>query len=196
MQNQALSTIASFQCQSAPKLGSLSPLTKAVSLNISVLKRITISLDPSNSQWAICRKVSTNKQVSFKFNTKRNVSEILQVVRDELESFHYTQQHTSTSTRTSTAYNTGRFYNIEEVKLDIFPIPEAKSIYLFLERIVYSENVTKDSKWFCQARNGPKLLTLRAYHFFSCSLIISKGCNKKQCDGKSLPRNTDPAYFS
>ena len=62
---QALSTVPSFWCQSASESDFLSPLTTAVNLNMSLLKSRTIPLDPSNFLWALCRNLSTNKQVSF-----------------------------------------------------------------------------------------------------------------------------------
>ena len=45
---QALSRIPSFWCQSASGSGFLSPLTRAVTLNMSLLKRRTTPLEPSN----------------------------------------------------------------------------------------------------------------------------------------------------
>ena len=74
---QTLSTIPSFRCQSASKSGFLSPLTRAASLNMSLLKSRTTPLDLSNFMWAFCRKLSTNNQVSFHFNTRQDVPEIL-----------------------------------------------------------------------------------------------------------------------
>ena len=62
---QALSTIPSFWCQSASGSGFLSSLTSAVTLNMSLLKRRTTPVDPSNFLWALFRKLSTNKQVSI-----------------------------------------------------------------------------------------------------------------------------------
>ena len=82
---QVLSTISSFWCQSASKPGFLSPLSRPLSLNISFLKCRTTPLDPFNSLWALCRKLSTNKQVAFQFNTQQDVPEILQVVLHELK---------------------------------------------------------------------------------------------------------------
>ena len=67
---QALSTVPSFWCQSASQSGFLSPLTRALTLNMSLLKRQTTPLDPSNFLWVLHRKLSTNKQVPCKFNTQ------------------------------------------------------------------------------------------------------------------------------
>ena len=82
---QALSTNPSFWCQSASESGSLSPLTRAVTLNMSLLKKRYTPVDPSNFLWALHRKLSTNKQVPFQFNTQQDVPEILQVVFDQLK---------------------------------------------------------------------------------------------------------------
>ena len=60
----------------------------------------------------------------------------------------------ATSARTSTLCDTCGCSNIEEVKLDIIPLPLAKSISLSLDRFLSSENLTEDNKWFRPARNG------------------------------------------
>ena len=75
---KALSTIPSFWCQSAFESGFLSPLTRAVTLNMSLLKRWTTPLHPSNFLWVLCGKLSTNKQVPFQFNIQQDVTEIIQ----------------------------------------------------------------------------------------------------------------------
>ena len=62
----------------------------------------------------------------------------------------------ATSVRTSTTCDTCGCCKIEEVKLDIIPLPLAKSISLSLERFLSSETLTKDNKWFCPACNGFK----------------------------------------
>ena len=75
---KALSTIPSFWCQSAFESGFLSPLTRAVTLNMSLLKRWTTPLHPSNFFLVLCGKLSTNKQVPFQFNIQQDVTEIIQ----------------------------------------------------------------------------------------------------------------------
>ena len=131
---QALGTIPSFWCHSASESGFLSPLTRAVTLNMSVLKRRTTPLDPSNFLWALHRKFSTNKQIPFQFNTQQDVTEILQVVFDELKGHSTIASNIlATSVRTSTTCDTCCCCNIDEVKLDIIPLPLAKSISLSLD---------------------------------------------------------------
>ena len=64
------------------QLGFLSPLTRAVTLNILLLKRRTTPLDPSNFFWALCRRPSTKKKLPFQFNTQQDVPDIFQVVHN------------------------------------------------------------------------------------------------------------------
>ena len=136
---QVLSAIPSFWCQSASESGFLSPLTRAMTLNMSLLKRRTTPVDPSNFLWALCRKLSTIKQVPFQFNTQQDVLEILQVVLDELKGHSTIASNILvTSVRTSTTCDTCGCCKIEEVKLDIIPLTLAKSISLSLDRLLSS----------------------------------------------------------
>ena len=122
---------------------------------MSLLKRRTTPLDPSNFLWALHRKLSTNKQVPFQFNTQQDVPEILQVVFDELKGHSTIASNIlATSVRTSTTCDTCGCCNIDEVKLDIIPLPLAKFISLSLDRYLSSENLTGVNKWFCPACNG------------------------------------------
>ena len=152
---QALSTIPSFWCQLASESDFLLPLTRGVTLNMLLLKELTTPLDPSNLLWALCRKLATNKQVPFQFNTQQDVPEILQVVLDELKGHStITSNILATTVRTSTTCDTCGCCYIEEVKLDIIPLPLVKSISLSLDRFLSSENLTKNNKWFSPACNG------------------------------------------
>ena len=118
---------------------------------MSPLKRRTTPLDPSNSLWALHRKLSTNKQVSFQFNTQQDVTEILQVVLDELKGdLAIASNIVATSVRTSTTCDICGCCNIDEVKLDIIPLPLAKSISLSLDRYLSSENLTGATNGFAQ----------------------------------------------
>ena len=126
-----------------------------MTLNTLLFKRRTTTLDPSNFLWALCRKLSTNNQVPFQFNIQQDVPEILQVVLDELKGHSTIASNIlATSVRTSTTCGTCGCCKIEEVKLDIIPLPLAKSISLSLDRFLSSENLTKDNKWFCPVCNG------------------------------------------
>ena len=141
---QALSRIPSFWCQSAFESCFRSPLTKAVTLNMSLLKRRTTPLDHYKFLWALHRKLSTNKQIPFQFNTQQDVPEILQVVFDELKGDSTIASGIfATSVRTSTTCDTSGCCNIDKVKLDIIPLPLAKSIFLSLDRYISPENLSQ-----------------------------------------------------
>ena len=103
-------------------------MTRAVALNMSFLKRQTTPLDPSNFLWALCRKLSTNKQVPFQFNTQQDVPEILPAVLDELKSHSATVCNIlATSVKTSTTCDICGCCNIDEEKLDIIPLSTSVS---------------------------------------------------------------------
>ena len=142
-----------LMCQSAAESDFLSPLTRAVTLNMPLLKRGFTHL--SNFLWAFCRDLSTSKEVPFQFNTQQDVPEILQVVFDEQKGYStIASKILATSVETSSTCDTCCCCNIQEVKLDIIPLPQPKSISLSLDRFLSSECLTGDSKWFCPACNG------------------------------------------
>ena len=151
---QALSRIPSFWCQSAFESCFRSPLTKAVTLNMSLLKRRTTPLDHYNFLWALHRKLSTNKQIPFQFNTQQDVPEILQVVFDELKDHSIIASNIlATSVRTSKTCDTCGCCNIDKVKLDIISLSQGKPISLSLDRYLSSQNLAVVNKWFCPACN-------------------------------------------
>ena len=111
---QALSTIPSFWCQSVSNSGFL----LLVTLNTSLLKRGTTPLDPANLLLALRRKLSTNKQFPFQFNTQQDVPQIFQVVLHELKCNSTTASNIhATSVRTSTTCDNCGCCNIEEINL-------------------------------------------------------------------------------
>ena len=78
-------------------------------------KKRSTPLDPSNILWALHRKLSTNKQVSFQFNTQQHVPEILQMVFDELKGHSTIASNIlATSVRTSTTCDTCGCCNIDK----------------------------------------------------------------------------------
>ena len=71
------STIPPLWSQSASEQPCVSPLVKSVALNMSLLKRSTSPVDPSNFLRALQRKMSTSIDASFNFNTQQDAQEIL-----------------------------------------------------------------------------------------------------------------------
>ena len=81
---QALPVVPALRAQWSSESSQLSPLVKSISLNMSLLKRSSSSLDPSNFLRALAQKVSINRGIQFDFNTQQDVPEILEVILDEL----------------------------------------------------------------------------------------------------------------
>ena len=82
---QILSTIPSFWCQGPSESGTVSPLAKAVSQNLSLLKKISSAIDPSNFLIALQNLVSKKNNHPFNVNTQHDVPDILQFILDELK---------------------------------------------------------------------------------------------------------------
>ena len=82
---QALSVLPSFYSQDSSKHDKMLPLSRAVNLNMSLSKRKTSRIDPSNFLWALRNKITEDRGSPFNFNSQEDVPEILQIVTDELK---------------------------------------------------------------------------------------------------------------
>ena len=137
-------------------------------VSVSFRVRFPITLDQSNDsenvtfektkyfsgfvQLFVSKTLSTKKQVPFQFNTQQDVPEILQVVLVELKDYSTIAGNIlAMCVGNSTTCDTSGCCNIDEVKLDIIRLPLAKSISLYLDRYLSSENLTGVNKWFCPA---------------------------------------------
>ena len=63
----------------------LSPILRAISLNMAVEKNSTKPIDQSNLLWTLKRNFSSTRVTLFDFNFQPDVAELLQVVLDELK---------------------------------------------------------------------------------------------------------------
>ena len=61
----------------------LSPMLKAINLNMAVKKNSVKPIDPSNFLWVLKCNLSSTIVTPFDFNSQQDVKEILQVVLDE-----------------------------------------------------------------------------------------------------------------
>ena len=62
-----------------------SPMLWAISLNRTVKKNSTKPVEPSNFLWALKQKLCNIRGVHFDFNAQQDLTEILQVVLEELK---------------------------------------------------------------------------------------------------------------
>ena len=82
---QILSVVPNLWSRVPPESNTLSPMLQAISLNMAVKKNSTKPFDPPNFLWTLKRKLSIIRRVPFDFNTQQDVTEILQVVLDEVK---------------------------------------------------------------------------------------------------------------
>ena len=82
---QILSVIPTLWNRVPSESNILSPMVRAISLNMIIRTNSSKPVDPSNFLWALKRKLRNLRGVPFDFNTQQDVAEILQVVLDELK---------------------------------------------------------------------------------------------------------------
>ena len=58
------------------------PLSRAVNLNMSLSKRKTSRIDPSDILWTLRNKITKDRGSPFNFDCQEDVPEILQIVAD------------------------------------------------------------------------------------------------------------------
>ena len=117
---QALSVLPSFYSQESSEHDKILPLSRAVNLNMSLLKRKTSPIDPSNFLWALRNKITKDHGSPFNFNSQQDVPEILQIVIDELKGISQLADNIISSTlQTSVTCNVCHCCNIQEEKFDI-----------------------------------------------------------------------------
>ena len=68
-------------------------MLRAISLNMAVKKNSAKPVDPSNFLWALKRKLFIIRGLPFDFNTQQDVTEVLQVVLDELKGISIAANH-------------------------------------------------------------------------------------------------------
>ena len=82
---QVMSVLPSFWCQQPSQTGRISPVVTALTLNMSLLKKQSSPVDPSNFLRAFQNSISRKRGTPFNFNTQQDVPEILQLLIDELK---------------------------------------------------------------------------------------------------------------
>ena len=82
---QVLSTLPFFWCQNSSQSGTLSPLARALSLNLSLIKKRSTPVDPSNFLRAFQNEISRKRGIPFNINTQQDVVEMLEFLIEELK---------------------------------------------------------------------------------------------------------------
>ena len=121
---------------------------------MSLLKRKTSPIDPSNFLWALRNKITKDHESPFNFNSQQDVPEILQIVIDELKGISQLADNIISSTlQTSVTCNVCLCCNIQEEKFDIITLPLTSSVSESIKKFLEPEELTGANKWFCPSCN-------------------------------------------
>ena len=117
---QILSVIPTLWNRVPSESNTLSPMVRAISLNMTIKKNSSKPVDPSNFLWALKRKLRNLRGVPFDFNTQQDVAEILQVVLDELKGVSLAaSQLISNTQKLTVSCNTCFCFSESQQNLDI-----------------------------------------------------------------------------
>ena len=128
----------------------LSPLLKAIILNMAVKKRSAKPVDPSNFLWALKHAVSSQIGRPFDFNTQQDVPEILQIVLDEIKGLSVVASDLISNTqRVTVSCDTCFCTSMSEDSHNIIALPVTSDIQTSFKRFLSPESLTSKNKWFC-----------------------------------------------
>ena len=125
-------------------------MLQAISLNMTIKKNSSKSVDPSNFLWAFKRKLSNLRRVPFDFNTQQDVAEILKVVLDELKCLSLAvSQLISNTQKIIVSCNTCFCFSQSEQNSGILTVPVPADIQAFISQFLKPEILLSHNKWFC-----------------------------------------------
>ena len=173
---------------------SISPLLKAISLNLAVKNRFCKPVDPSNFLWALQRKITSLRKVPFNFNTQQDVVEILHVVLDEVKGSSTTAADmVSTTLRHTITCNSCFCTSINEEKHDILTLPTSCSLKESFENFLSSETLCSQNQWFCPVCEAHKD-SIREHIIVKCPPILIVQLNRFKMLDQSIVK--DEQLFS
>ena len=147
---QILNVIPTLWNRVPSQSNTLSPMLRAISLNMTIKKNSSKPTDPSNFLWALQRKLSNLRGVPFDFNTQQDVAEILQVVLDELKGVSLAaSQLISNTQKITVSCNTCFCFSESEKNLDILTLPVSADIQASISQFLKPELLSSHNKWFC-----------------------------------------------
>ena len=157
--------------------GYLSPIQKAISLNMKVKERSTNPVDPSNFLWALKRRLSSTTEGQFNFNSQQDVAEILQVVLDELKGVSVAAADMiSNIQQTTISCNKCLCSAMSEETLDIIPLPVSSDIQTSLNLYLKPEILSSENKWYCPSCNALSESTRETRIMRSSPILIIQLC--------------------
>ena len=146
---QVLSVVPNLWNRVPSESNTLSPMLRAISLNMAVKKNSTKPVDPSNFLWALKRKLSIIRGVPFDFYTQQDVVKILQIVLDQLKGISIAASHLIYNTQNITvSSNTCFCLTVSEENLDIVTLPVSADIQTSMDQFLKPEILSLQTKWF------------------------------------------------
>ena len=188
---QVLSVLPSLWNKVPSESNYLSPLVKAISLNMVVKKRSTNPVDPSNFLWALKRKISSSTVSPFDFNTQQDVAEILQVVLDEVKGLSVAACDLISNTqRITTSSDTCFCSAMTEETHNIVTLPVLSDIQTSFNKFLSPESLTSENKWFCPSCSKFSESTRETFVINSAQFLIIMLCRFSN-QGPTLLKNED-----
>ena len=187
---QVLSVLPSLWNRAPSESNYISPMLKAITLNMAVKQRSTHPVDPSNFLWALRRNLSTTA-VPFDFNCQQDVAEILQVVLDEVKGTSLAARDLISTTQQTTVFcNKCLCSTMSEETLDILPLPVLSDIQTSLNTFLSPETLSSQNKWFCPSCNTLSESTKETQIICSPPILIIQ-LRRFSNQGSSLIKNED-----
>ena len=174
---QILSVAPNLWSRVPSESNTLLPMLHAISLNMAVKKNSTKPVDPSNILWALKRKLSIIREVTFDFNTQQDVTEILQVVLDEVKGISLAASHLICNTQKITvSCNTCFRSSVSEENLDIVTLTVSTDIQTSMNQLIKPEILSSQNKWFCPSCNLLSESTRETCIINSAPILIIQLC--------------------
>ena len=153
---QAFSAVPLLWSFASSHSSQISPLMKAISLNMTIKQKALKPVDPSNFLWALQRQMSTlNNNTQFNFNSQQDVPEILQVILNEIQSASPIADDIFTiSIKSTVTCDTCLSYSEKVEKHNILTVPMSSDISSSISSLLQPESLSGDNKWFCRMCNS------------------------------------------
>ena len=104
---------------------------------MAIKERSIVPIDPSNFLWALKCKISSTCSAPFDFNSQEDVTEIQQVVFDELKGTSIRADDLLSNTLNTITCNSCFCSAVREEKLDIVSVPMAHNINSSFEKFLF-----------------------------------------------------------
>ena len=169
---QAMSTFPSFWSRQLAESGTISPLARALSLNLSLLGKRSSPIDPSNFLRALQNLISKKRSIRFNINTQQDAPEILQIIIDNLKEVSVVADDAlSSSLHTTTTCEICHSFSSVEIKQDIVQLPLTNSVASSLNNFLSTKYCRENNRYFCSLCNSLQD-SVRISSFASCGNII------------------------